>query len=370
MKKKFSKLYSTFNGKKVLVTGHTGFKGSWLCAWLKMLNADVVGLSLNIPTNPSHFETSNLGASLFDHRADIKNSEELQSLIKQVQPDFIFHLAAQALVRKSYENPLETWHSNTMGTINLLESLKCLKKSCNVVIITSDKCYDNVEWVWGYRETDILGGSDPYSASKAAAELAIRSYQKSYFASGDLIKIAIGRAGNVIGGGDWAEDRIVPDCVKSWANGEVVELRKPESTRPWQHVLEPLAGYLNLAIHLDHDGSIHGEAFNFGPSNSSTYSVEELVVNMANYWDKVQWRKDASHDGGFRESSLLKLNCDKAMHFLGWKSVWDFEETVKQTVIWYRNYYKKPQYCTNSYTSSQILYYMESAHKQGLPWTR
>ena len=227
-----------FANKTVLITGHTGFKGAWLAAWLKQLGANVIGIALDPPTVPSHFGAENLAHGITDLRIDIRDRDAVEDAIVTAQPDFVFHLAAQALVRRSYDDPIETWQTNVMGTLHVLEALRKLGKPCAAVIITSDKCYDNLEWVWGYRETDAMGGPDPYSASKGAAELAIRSHIKSYFPKAtSKVRIASARAGNVIGGGDWAADRIVPDCVKAWATDNVVLLRNPHSTRPWQHVL-------------------------------------------------------------------------------------------------------------------------------------
>ena len=235
-----NKIRQLFKHKKILVTGHTGFKGSWLSAWLHLLGADVYGVSLESPpSRPSHYEVAEISSYVTDLRLDIRKPNELSECVNDIKPEFIFHLAAQALVRVSYENPLATYHTNTIGTLNLLESIRILENKCSVILITSDKCYDNVEWVWGYRETDALGGPDPYSASKGAAELVIRSHVKSFFHKDSLVRVAVARAGNVIGGGDWAADRIVPDCVRSWASGKSVELRNPHATRPWQHVLEP-----------------------------------------------------------------------------------------------------------------------------------
>ena len=233
---------SEYYGKVVLVTGHTGFKGAWLTAWLRQLGAKVVGIALNPPTEPSHFSAAGLDGGIVDLRIDIRDRSKLMEAIVSAQPDFVFHLAAQSLVRCSYEDPMETWQTNVLGTLHVLEALRNLNKSCAAVIVTSDKCYDNVEWVWGYRENDAMGGPDPYSASKGAAELAIRSHIKSYFPkSSSKVRIGSARAGNVIGGGDWSSNRIVPDCVKAWSNDDIVELRNPHATRPWQHVLEPLS---------------------------------------------------------------------------------------------------------------------------------
>lgn len=357
----------TFKNSKVLITGHTGFKGSWLSIWLQQLGAQVVGLSLNIPTKPSHFEAAGLDNLMEDYRIDIRDGIALKALVRDIQPDFVFHLAAQPLVRRSYSDPVETWQTNALGTVNILESLRVLKKPCVAVMITSDKCYDNVEWVWGYRETDALGGPDPYSASKGAAELAIRSYIRSYFPKDGLVRIGVGRAGNVIGGGDWAEDRIVPDCVRAWSQGESVQLRNPIATRPWQHVLEPLSGYITLAISLHENSKLHGQPFNFGPNMHQNHSVGDLVSAMANHWDKVQWEDVSSQYGGPHESSLLKLNCDKAVHYLNWQAVMDFESTVKMTAEWYRNFYTIPgNICELS--QNQILTYTEIAKNKKLSW--
>ncbi len=359
-----------FNGASVLITGHTGFKGSWLTAWLKKLGAKVVGISLESATAPSHFDAAQMKDGIIDLRIDIREQKLVEDAILTTQPDFVFHLAAQALVRYSYDDPIKTWQTNVMGTINLLEALRKLEKPCSAVIITSDKCYDNVEWVWGYRETDVLGGPDPYSASKGAAELAIRSYVKSYFPKvSSEVRIASARAGNVIGGGDWSESRIVPDCVKAWSINNEVELRNPNSTRPWQHVLEPLSGYINLAIALQKDPKMHGESFNFGPQAEQNHTVLELVQQMAKYWDKVHWKDVSRSISGPYESDLLKLNCDKALHYLNWHAVMGFDETVKMTTEWFRFYYENPSK-TSSLTNSNISKYTEIAKKSGLIWAQ
>jgi len=361
-------LKETFADRTVLVTGHTGFKGSWLSLWLTQLGARVVGVSDDIPTRPSHFAAGHLGERLEDHRLDIRDAEGLKGLVAEVAPDFVFHLAAQPLVRRSYTEPVDTWQTNTMGTVNVLEALRALDRHCVAVLITSDKCYDNVEWVWGYRETDRLGGPDPYSASKGAAELAIRSYVRSYFPQDGKIRIGVGRAGNVIGGGDWAEDRIVPDCVRAWGSGESVPLRNPLATRPWQHVLEPLSGYLNLAVALHRDASFHGEPFNFGPPAQQNHTVGELVEEMAVYWDQVRWEDVSAQYGGPYESGLLKLNCDKALHHLRWQAVWDFRATVRETVLWYRHYYEHSDASIADFSLRQISAYMARAREQELAW--
>jgi CDP-glucose 4,6-dehydratase len=357
-----------FKGKTVLVTGHTGFKGVWLTAWLKQLGARVVGIALAPPSEPSHFTVAHMADDIVDLRIDIRDRAELESVFHSAQPDFVFHLAAQALVRPSYDDPIETWQINVMGTLNVLEALRKLDKACAAVIITSDKCYDNVEWVWGYRETDAMGGPDPYSASKGAAELAIRSHIKSYFPKGSKVRIVSARAGNVIGGGDWAADRIIPDCVKAWSDGNSVDLRNPHSTRPWQHVLEPLSGYLSLAIELSICPELHGEPFNFGPPAPQNHSVLELVQQMALHWDQVRWRDVSNSIEGPYESGLLKLNCDKSLHYLNWHAVMGFEDTVRMTAEWYRAYYRQRANII-TVTQSQILAYTEIAKLQKLEWT-
>ncbi len=357
-----------FRNKTVLITGHTGFKGAWLAVWLKQLSAKVVGIALDPSTDPSHFAVARLADGMTDLRIDIRDRTALEKAIVSQQPDFVFHLAAQSLVRHSYDEPIHTWQTNLLGTLHVLEALRKLDKPCAAVIITSDKCYDNVEWVWGYRETDAMGGPDPYSASKGAAELAIRSHIKSYFPNAtSKVRIASARAGNVIGGGDWAADRIVPDCVKAWSNNNAVELRNPHSTRPWQHVLEPLSGYLSLAIALSQRPELHGEPFNFGPPAQQNHSVLELVQQMALYWDQVRWQDVSSSAAGPYESGLLKLNCDKALHYLRWHAAMDFEHTVRMTAEWYRAYYQEPTQIACK-TREQIEAYTAIAKQQGLGW--
>tara|TARA_B110000259_G_scaffold187801_1_gene243400 strand:+ start:1492 stop:2589 length:1098 start_codon:yes stop_codon:yes gene_type:complete len=359
---------SEFKGKTVVITGHTGFKGVWLASWLNSLGAKVIGISLDPYTEPSHFKESKLNNYIRDLRIDVRNKAEIEKAISEAEPDYIFHLAAQALVRQSYEDPLETWEVNVLGTLNILEAIRNVSNPCAVVMITSDKCYDNVEWVWGYRETDPMGGPDPYSASKGAAELAIRSHIKSFFPQNNSkVRIASARAGNVIGGGDWSEDRIIPDCVKAWSQDDIVKLRNPHSTRPWQHVLEPLSGYLSLAVALKKDPYFHGQSFNFGPQSQQNHSVLDLVKQMSTYWDKVRWEDISVNETGPYESGLLKLNCDKALHFLNWHAVMEFQDTVKMTAEWYGAYYEKSSDIMEL-TNSQINKYISIAKKQGLKW--
>jgi CDP-glucose 4,6-dehydratase len=358
-----------FKNKTVLITGHTGFKGSWLCAWLNLLGAKVVGLSIDIPSKPSLFSSSMLGSMVEDHRLDIRNAVAIKQLVNKIQPDFVFHLAAQALVRRSYEDPLETISTNALGTATILDAIRELDKKVVAVLITSDKVYDNVEWAWGYREVDKIGGKDPYSASKGMAELAIRSYIECFFKRPDSnVKIGIARAGNVIGGGDWALDRIVPDCMRAWSKNELVEIRSPKSTRPWQHVLEPLSGYLTLALNLDKNSDNHGEAYNFGPPADQNYLVEELIFEMSKYWEKIKWNDVSNNSSHLHEAGLLKLNCDKALLELNWTPNLRFEETVKMTVEWYKEFYNNDGDKMHSFTISQIEEYSRLAQNRDKCW--
>jgi CDP-glucose 4,6-dehydratase len=357
-----------YSGKTVLITGHTGFKGSWLCSWLLSLGAKVVGLSDDVPTSPSNFLVSKIDTLVEDHRIDIRDSKLVKKLVKKVQPDFVFHLAAQALVRSSYKSPLETLSINSLGTANILDALRILNKKVSVVMITSDKAYDNKEWVWGYRETDLLGGRDPYSASKGMAELVIRSYIDSFFnLPENEIHIGIARAGNVIGGGDWAADRIVPDCVKATSKGKSLSIRNPAATRPWQHVLEPINGYLVLGNSLYLSNKFHGEAFNFGPSSDQNYPVSSLINEMTKFWNEVKWSDESTNYQEY-EAGLLKLNCDKASIKLAWNSTLSFTETVKMTVDWYKNYYEGNIDSMQDITFNQIQIYSDLAKKRGLSW--
>ena len=260
------------------------------------------------------------------------------------------------MVKESYDDPINTWETNVIGTVNVLNSLRDLKKKCVAIMITSDKCYDNVEWIWGYRETDKLGGPDPYSASKGGAELAIQSFYRSYFRESKTIKVASVRAGNVIGGGDWSVDRIIPDCVKAWANNEEVLLRNPFSTRPWQHVLDPLSGYIKLAYDLSNNNSLNGESFNFGPPPNQNFNVMELVNEMSAHWDKVSWKDISEKNSGPYESGLLKLDCDKAMQSINWKAALNFQDTVRLTAEWYKLYYENPESALEN-TMNQIKFY-------------
>ncbi len=360
-----------YKDKKVLVTGHTGFKGSWLTTWLVELGANVVGISKDIPTKPSMFEELQLQDKIKHYQEDIRDLSKMIEIISTEKPEFLFHLAAQPIVSTSYSEPIETISSNVMGTANILEALKISNHKCTAIIITSDKAYDNVEQVWGYKEDDKMGGKDIYSGSKGAAELIIKSYYYSFFKKSDCnVKLSIGRAGNVIGGGDWAKDRIVVDCMIAWSKGEVVEIRAPKATRPWQHVLEPLSGYLNLGLELYENENLHGEAFNFGPRAEQNHTVEELLIDLSKYWDFKDVNDAYKVTGNipFHEAGLLKLNCDKALFYLKWQSNLEYTDTIKFTSEWYYDFYKSKKNMLDK-TLEQILEYENMAKKKGLKWT-
>ena len=328
---------SFWSGRRVLLTGHTGFKGSWLALWLVSLGADVSGLSLEPDSHQTLFENLELVNKL-DHRlGDIRDLNLVRQTVSEVQPEVVFHLAAQPLVRSSYLDPLQTWSTNVMGSVNLMESLRSIDHTCSVVMVTTDKVYQNNEWIYGYRENDPLGGHDPYSSSKAAAEIAISSWRNSFCGhalhQNPHLRIASARAGNVIGGGDWSLDRIVPDAIRALANGSPICVRNPHSTRPWQHVLEPLGGYLRLAEAL-FLSSEYASAFNFGPTLDSNRPVKDLVKEMLISWPG-HW-EDVSDANNLHEAGRLNLVLDLAYHSLGWQPVWDFSLTVSKTVNWYR----------------------------------
>lgn len=361
----------TYRGKRVLVTGHTGFKGSWLCEWLLGLGANVTGFALPPATQPSLFEQLGLAGRLDHVVGDIRDRAAVQRVVEQARPDFVFHLAAQPLVRLSYEQPVETYATNVMGTVHVLEALRGLRKPCAVVVVTTDKCYENREWVHSYREEDPMGGYDPYSSSKGAAELVVSAYRRSFFSASDsVVRLASGRAGNVIGGGDWALDRIVPDCVRSLQRGDVIPVRNKIATRPWQHVLEPLSGYLWLGACLSRPqlsafSSQLSSAFNFGPALSSNCTVKELVEEFLKHWPG-KW-EDRSDPKAAHEAKLLNLATDKAHHFLGWDPVWDFPQAIAATASWYREVVASPG-AVVALTQGQIAGYTQSAQTRHLPW--
>ena len=361
-------MFSCFRGKTVLVTGHTGFKGAWLCVWLIRLGAKVVGLSDRDFGPDSLFRSLGLESCLEDRRGDVADLTSVKRVVAETLPDFVFHLAAQAVVSKSFEDPAHTWLTNVIGTVNLLSGLRELNKPCVAILITSDKCYQNNEWVWGYRESDRLGGTDPYSGSKAAAELAIKSFHSSFFSDTDCtVRIGVGRAGNVIGGGDWTENRIVPDAIRAWRANKILSVRNVHSTRPWQLVLEPLSGYLTLAEALYGNKVMSGEAFNFGPMASAEKSVGELVESMAANWGgAAEYRIKADQACNFHEAGLLRLNCDKALSVLGWSAILTFEETVEFTTDWYANFARGRMSAEK--TDIQIDQYVSYAANRGAKW--
>lgn len=353
------KAIASFRGKRVLLTGDTGFKGSWLALWLAEAGAEVWGYALPPERNNDHFNLLDLRVRIHHQDGDIRDREILGSFFKQAQPEFVFHLAAQALVRRSYHDPKETFDTNVGGSVNLLECVRETASVRSLVYITSDKCYRNKEWIWGYRENDELGGHDPYSASKAAAELVFSAYGDSFYRSRSDFGFATVRAGNVIGGGDWSEDRIVPDCIRALREGAPIVLRKPQSTRPWQHVLEPLGGYLILSSALAQYPTRYSGAWNFGPEGQAARSVQELAQVIVERWGSgkidVQTSADDLHEAG-----LLHLNCDKAHHVLGWYPRWGFERTVAETVDWYRSVISGES--VSLVSSGQIKKYMEAMH--------
>ena len=357
-----------YKGKKVLITGNTGFKGSWLTVWLKMLGADVYGYSSDIPTHPSMFETLGLEDKIRHQWGDMRDKQELKNYILHIKPDFIFHLAAQAIVSLSFKDPFETVTTNVVGTASVLDAMRDITWDCTCVLITSDKVYDNVEWIWGYRENDSLGGKDIYSSSKGAAELIIKSYWHSFIKKMPHLKMGIARAGNVIGGGDWAQDRIVADCIRALADKKVVEIRCPKATRPWQHVLEPLSGYLTLGQYL-HEGLVeNGEAFNFGPLTGDAKTVLDLSSDLIKLWglDAGKYVK-ITDEIPFNESTLLRLNCEKALMQLHWHSTLCYDQCIQMIVDWYRAYYEHNA-AMYQLTVEQINAYMSEAVNQQQTW--
>ena len=355
-------------GKTVIVTGHTGFKGSWLCRWLLKLGAKVVGVSNSVPTKPSHFELLKLGSDMESLEIDIRDFDSTNRVFSTHRPDAVFHLAAQSLVGRSLINPLETIETNVLGTANILS---CIHKTDSIrasVIITSDKCYENKEWEFGYREDDALGGKDPYSASKACSEIVFSSFFRSFLESTQTF-VATARAGNVIGGGDWAENRIVPDCVRAWSEGKAAIIRSPNATRPWQHVLEPISGYLHLgSLLLSEVKSINGTSFNFGPPSDTIHSVADLVDLAKNVWAGVEWKSGADALKG-KEANLLKLNCDRALNLLSWKPTLTFNESAKLTFEWYANYYSGKSTDVESLTDANIDEYTRLSGLRRAIWT-
>jgi CDP-glucose 4,6-dehydratase len=362
-----------FSGKTVWLSGHTGFKGSWLAHWLCDLGAAVHGFSLPPATAPSLFDQLGLAQRVTHQIGDLRDGPQVLRSIREAQPDFVFHLGAQAIVRMSFDDPVTTYQTNVVGTIHVLEALRTLNKPCSAVLITTDKVYENQEWVHGYREVDPLGGYDPYSSSKAAAEIAIASWRRSFLA-GHAVRVASARAGNVIGGGDWAKDRIVPDCIRALQQSQAIPVRNKIATRPWQHVLEPLSGYLWLAAVMSRPSlrpypeDLLASAFNFGPGLEANRTVAELVAEILRHWPG-HW-EDRSDPGAVHEAKLLNLATDKAFHLLGWKPVWNFERAVEATVEWYKlaDRVRAPAAELFTMTRSQLHAYQNDAACSGLPW--
>ena len=333
---KFVKPINTdfWNGKRVFVTGHTGFKGGWLSIWLQSMGSSVYGYALTPPTNPSIFKEASVGAGMTSTIGDVRDYDSLLHALKVAKPDIIFHMAAQPLVRLSYSQPIETYATNVMGTVHLLEAARQLNLSGAIVNVTTDKCYENKEWVWGYRENEVMGGYDPYSNSKGCSELVTSAYRTSYF-SGSSLAVATARAGNVIGGGDWALDRLIPDILRAFEKNEVPYIRNPHAIRPWQHVLEPLSGYLILAEQLFLEGQAYAEAWNFGPNDNDAKSVQWIVEKMAKNWgDQVSWQSDAGEHP--HEATYLKLDISKAKGRLQWGPRWDLMMALESISKWHR----------------------------------
>ena len=324
-----------WKGKRVFVTGHTGFKGSWLSLWLQLMGAEVKGFSLAPPTQPALFEVAKVGDNMQTEIGDIRNLQQLSQSIRAFNPDVLLHLAAQPLVRLSYKEPVDTYSTNVMGTVNVLEAARYAPQLKSVVIITTDKCYENREWEWGYRENEPMGGHDPYSNSKGCAELVVSAYQRSFFHTPDTAAVASARAGNVIGGGDWAEDRLIPDILRAFEKQQSVIIRNPLSTRPWQHVLEPLSGYLVLAQRLWQDGKAFAEGWNFGPKDDDCQPVQWILDKMVHFWgDGAHYEIDKSEQP--HEANFLKLDCSKAAMRLKWHPKWRLEQTLERIVHWHR----------------------------------
>lgn len=367
MNKTMDKLFNNiYKGKKILITGHTGFKGSWLSLWLSKLGAQVIGYSVDIPSQPSHFELLNLDmVSVIDN---ILNKEKILETIEAYKPNIVFHMAAQPLVRESYINPVKTMETNIIGTVNLLESCRKTKQVKAIINITSDKCYKNKEWFWGYKETDPMGGDDPYSASKGCSELAANAYRNSFFNPNEYGKshstlLASVRAGNVIGGGDWAKDRLIPDIMKAARKNEEVIIRSPRAIRPWQHVLEPLSGYLQLGWKLLEGRKEFADDWNFGPKDDSSISVKEIIEHSKKYWNKINYKVEENPNNP-HEANLLKLDSSKARLKLRWKNIWDGHKTFEKTINWYKNYYENKR----TLSEKDLNDYINDAKQASAEW--
>jgi CDP-glucose 4,6-dehydratase len=347
-----------WHGKRVMITGHTGFKGSWLALWLQYLGSDVVGYSKLPPTETNHYSLLELEKNIQSVIADIRDLDNLKKIINDYKPEIIFHLAAQALVRASYIDPIETYSTNVLGTINLFEAVRSTNYTKVIINVTSDKCYENKEWVWGYRENEPMGGSDPYSSSKGSVELLTTCYQRSYFTPDSQTCLASVRAGNVIGGGDWAEERLVPDIMRAFVSGKSVDIRNPNSIRPWQHVLEPLAGYLQLAQTIYKKGHQFAGGWNFGADSDDAKPVIYIVEKLTQLWGGQASWKIVEDKKSFKEANFLKLDCSKAKTQLGWYTKWNLNTTLTKTVEWYKAYNLGQS--IQEYSLKQINEYMKT----------
>jgi CDP-glucose 4,6-dehydratase len=357
------KLFSeVYRGKRVLVTGNTGFKGSWLSLWLNQLGAEVVGISLAPEAQPNHWNLLGLESTVKHNELDIRKATELISVFKAIQPEVVFHLAAQPLVRASYRNPIETWSTNVMGTANVLEACRQTSSVRAILAVTTDKCYENQEWSWGYRETDRLGGRDPYSASKAGSELVAASYRDAFFHGEGAPLLATARAGNVIGGGDWSEDRLVPDLVRSITAQKSLEIRSPNATRPWQHVLESLSGYLLLGQKLIKGDKKFDGAWNFGPERCGNRTVADVLQKLHAYWPEMEWHQTSMPQP--HEANLLYLDSAKAHIQLGWQPVWSLDVTLEKTADWYRTFLDAGTIISHQ----QLAQYVDSAVNAKAEW--
>ena len=348
-----------FKGKRVLVTGDTGFKGSWLSLWLNKLGADVVGFALPPENDGDFFKSLGLDRLIHHIDGDIRDLQSLNNVFQEFQPEYLFHLAAQAIVRYSYQEPKLTFDTNVAGSVNVLEAVRNSKSLRSVIYVTSDKCYKNKEWDWGYRENDELGGKDPYSASKAAAEIVFSAYMDSFFNEAPKLGVASVRAGNVIGGGDWANDRIVPDCVRALKKNKPIVVRNPNATRPWQHVLEPLSGYLSLALKLYDEPKLFSGSWNFGPDGKCIRTVKSLVDEIINSWGNGEV-KNLDEINAPHEANTLRLNCDKSNQLLNWYPSWDFGKSVSETIHWYKDVGSNVSALDK--TDEQISSYMEDSN--------
>lgn len=350
-----------YRGKRVLLTGHTGFKGSWLALWLQRLGAHVTGIGLAPDTSPSHWALLRL-KGVDDRCVDVRDAAGVAAVFAAARPDVVFHLAAQSLVRRSYRNPLETWSTNVMGTASVLDACRGQPSVRAIVVVTTDKCYENLEWDWSYREVDRLGGHDPYSASKAATELVASSYRDAFFHQDGAPLLASARAGNVIGGGDWSEDRLIPDIVRAVAAKSVAQIRSPQSTRPWQHVLEPLSGYLLVGQKLLEGHREFGEPWNFGPADEGNRTVGEVLTRLQANWPAMQWR--AGENPQLHEAKLLHLDSSKARRRLQWKPAWGLEQCLAATSAWYRVQLESGA----PISARQLDEYIDAARGAGVAW--